>query len=260
MGRGPGRSGRRLRARRWLGSERIELDQIDSTSEELWRRAKAGAAHGTVLTARHQSAGRGRQGRSWIAARGNLMVSWLLRLERAPAQAGALSIVQGLALARALDVLAPGRVRLKWPNDLQLDGLKVAGLLVEARNIESFCAVSGLGLNVIRPPEGWAELDGRAISLQEAGVELPIDELLEGLLAELESGIGSCLRDGPGPAFAQWSRWSSLDGRSIEWEDDGRMSSGTVEGLATDGGLMVSDAKGKQRVLYAGEVHLREGA
>jgi len=247
-------------ARRWLGSERIELDQIDSTSEELWRRAKAGAAHGTVLTAAYQTAGRGRQGRSWIAAPGNLMASWLLRLERAPAQAGALSIVQGLALARALDVLAPGRVKLKWPNDLQLDGRKVAGLLVEARSIGSFCAVSGLGLNVIRPAEGWAELEGRAISLQEAGVEVTVDELLEGLLAELESGIESFLREGPGLAFAQWSRWSCLDGRSIEWEDEGRMSSGTVEGLAADGGLKVSDASGRQRVLYAGEVHLQEGA
>ena len=92
----------------WLGAETVRLPEVDSTSDELWRRAAAGAAHGVVLCARIQSAGRGRQGRAWSSGPGNLLASWLLRFDSAPAELSALSIVQALAITRTLDRYAPG--------------------------------------------------------------------------------------------------------------------------------------------------------
>lgn len=240
----------------WLGAARIRLDRVDSTSDELWRRAEAGAAHGTVVSAAEQTAGRGRQGRSWTAAPGNLMVSWLLRLERAPAAISALSIVQGLALAQALDAHVPGRIRLKWPNDLLLDGRKLAGLLLESRPLDRVCIVSGLGLNLVTPQEGWGELTGSAAALDETGARPRPDELLDELLAGLEPAIDEFLAEGPDSAFSQWSRWSALDGCDIRWEDPQGPGRGRVLGLAADGGLRVREPDGGTRTLRAGDVHL----
>lgn len=243
----------------WLGTARFHLGEIDSSSDELWRRAAEGAPHGTVVTAAAQLRGRGRQGRSWASVEGNLMVSWLLRFPAPPDQAGALSIVQGLALCEFLDGLAPGRARLKWPNDLLLDGRKVGGLLLEARSGQDFCVVSGLGLNLVDPPGGWGALEDRAVSLAAAGITIDKDAALEGALTALEPGIEHFTRSGPAEAFASWPRWSWLDGKPVEWEDTGQRVRGTALGLASDGGLRVQLEDRTELVLRAGDVHLREG-
>jgi BirA family biotin operon repressor/biotin-[acetyl-CoA-carboxylase] ligase len=241
----------------WLGREQVHLDSVDSTSDEVWRRADQGAAHGLVVRADRQLAGRGRQGRSWLGADGSLMVSWLLRFDPVPASVSALSLVEGLALARALDPYAPGRIRLKWPNDLLLDGLKVGGLLLESRSGRGLSVVSGLGLNLRTPEGGWGELDGRAVALDHV-VDAGVGEVLAVLLAELEPAIDKFLEEGPAPAFAEWARWSALDDRPITWERDGMAAAGRVQGIAPDGGLRVALVDGTETVLYSGDVHLTE--
>lgn len=240
----------------WLGGTLVHLDRVDSTSDELWRRARAGAPHGTVLRADVQTAGRGRQGRSWVSAPGNLLVSWLLRLPSTPASFGALSVVQGLALASVLDRRAPGRVHLKWPNDLWLDGRKLGGLLLESRSSDGLCVVSGLGLNLATPVGGWADLDGRAAALDELGPAPDPAQTLDLLLPAVEGAIDRFLAGRVAEALAEWPRFSALDGRSIRWEDPDGRGRGRVVGLATDGGLRVELPGGRARTLYAGEVHL----
>jgi len=239
----------------WLGHERVHLESVDSTSDEVWRRAERGASHGLVVRADQQTAGRGRQGRTWLGSDGNLMVSWLLRLDPVPDSVSALSIVEGLALARALDSFAPNRIKLKWPNDLLLDGRKVGGLLLESRGAAGLTVVSGLGLNLQAPAEGWGELEDRAIALEPAA---GIDEVLEALLTRLAASIDRFLILGPGPELVEWGRWSALDGREVTWESGGVTTSGTVLGIAADGGLRVALADAVETVLYSGDVHLRE--
>jgi BirA family biotin operon repressor/biotin-[acetyl-CoA-carboxylase] ligase len=243
----------------WLGRERVHLAEVDSTSDEVWRRVERGAPHGLVVRADRQAAGRGRQGRGWTGAEGNLMVSWLMRLDTVPAHASALSIVEGIALARVLDRHAPGRIRLKWPNDLLLDGLKVGGLLLESRTGEGLVVVSGLGLNLRTPSIGWGELAGRAIALDEV-VDLGADALLDALLEGVEFAVDSLLARGPEAMLGEWARWSALDGREIRWEAGQETGSGRVLGLAPDGGLRVALACGAETVLYSGDVHLRESS
>ena len=113
---------------------RLECHEVlESTSTLLKQRAEAGAAEGLAIQALRQSAGRGRQGKGWESPAGNLYVSVLLRPGVALREAPQWSFVAAVALAETLNPLLPkaARPRLKWPNDLLLDGAKAAGILVE---------------------------------------------------------------------------------------------------------------------------------
>lgn len=129
------------------GFRLIELGTVDSTQEEAWRLIRRGTPNGTILTAEVQTAGRGRRGRGWDSPLGNLYASILLRGVERPHE---LSFVSGLAVADALDPYAEG-VALKWPNDVLVDGKKIAGILIEA---EEQSVVIGIGINLAHHPEG----------------------------------------------------------------------------------------------------------
>ncbi|HEY2369237.1 MAG TPA: biotin--[acetyl-CoA-carboxylase] ligase, partial [Polyangiaceae bacterium] len=126
----------------------VELfDEIDSTNDALKRAAKHGAAHGTLYVAESQARGRGRQGRTWLGERGeSILASVLLRIDCEPRRLPPLAIVAGLATRDAIGAGA----KIKWPNDVLIDGKKVAGILVEAvlsgARVEAI--VVGVGVNV----------------------------------------------------------------------------------------------------------------
>ena len=142
-----------------LGTPRVHLRRTDSTNERAKELALSGAPHGTLVTAGEQTAGRGRQGRTWTAAPGEaLLMSIVLRELRPTLPLGA-----AVAICEAL----PVECAIKWPNDIWVDGRKLAGILVEGRPQEGW-AVLGIGLNVSTrafPPE----LSGIATSLRLAG-------------------------------------------------------------------------------------------
>ena len=139
-----------------LGVPTVELfDQVGSTLDVAHARASAGAPSGTLVLADEQTAGRGRQGRTWVSDPGAGV--WLTLVER-PSDAiavGVLSLRLGLAAAAALDALSTERIKLKWPNDLYVGSSKLAGILVEARwreGVLDWVAI-GFGINV-RLPSG----------------------------------------------------------------------------------------------------------
>ena len=200
------------------------------------------------------------RGANWASGPGNLLASWLLRFRSAPSDLSALSIVEALAITRTVDRYAPGRIQLKWPNDILLDGRKLGGLLLEARQEGGLCVVTGLGLNLCSPAEGWGALESRAIALDTAGVHVEADLILAELCPALEGEIDRFMAEGPRPALADWSRWSALDGNEIGWDDGGRSHHGRVLGLAPDGGLRVAAHDGHERILRSGEVHLRRAS
>jgi BirA family biotin operon repressor/biotin-[acetyl-CoA-carboxylase] ligase len=222
-----------------LGRPRTHLRSVGSTSDRARELAEAGAPHGTLVTAAEQSAGRGRQGRRWSAPPGRaLLMSVLIR---EPPRL--IPLMAGVAVA---DVVGDA-ARLKWPNDVLVDGRKVAGILVEGRAQERW-AVVGIGLNVaVRVEDLPDELHATATTMGLG--ERDVERVLERLLAALERRLAEDETD----ALDAWRERDALRGRDVAWNGgDGR-----ANGIDADGRLLVERADGTVAALDAGEVHLR---
>ena len=247
---------------RRLGTPRAHFRLADSTNARARELAGRGAPHGTVVTAAEQSEGRGRQGRTWSAPAGRaLLCSIVIREppELLPLAAGAAvaEVVDGAgAPAGVVDGAgAPAGVAvaervgadalIKWPNDVLVDGRKVAGILVEGRPQEGW-AVVGIGVNVaVRPEDYPPELRDRAGTL---GLDpSAIEPTLAALLRALERWVGA----GAGPVLEAVRTRDAFLGREVRW--GGRIGIGA--GIDGDGRLVVRTDGGEER-LDAGEVHL----
>jgi BirA family biotin operon repressor/biotin-[acetyl-CoA-carboxylase] ligase len=213
-----------------IGRPRVHHRVTDSTNERARELASRGAPHGTLVTADAQTAGRGRQGREWVASPGSsLLLSLILR------EAGqALPLAAAVAVCEALPVDAA----IKWPNDIWLHKAKVAGILVEARPQEGW-AVVGIGVNVHDAP---------AIAhVTSLGSAIGIEELLERLLLALDDWLSRPLPE----VLAAWRSRDALLGEPVRWEN----GSGKGVGIDESGALLVDTDSGRV-ALQAGEVHL----
>jgi BirA family biotin operon repressor/biotin-[acetyl-CoA-carboxylase] ligase len=214
-----------------IGRPRVHHRVTDSTNERARVLAAAGAPHGMLVTANEQTAGRGRQGREWVARPGAaLLMSVVLR---SPGEA--LPLAAAVAVCDALPVEAA----IKWPNDIWLQGDKVAGILVEARPQEGW-AVLGVGVNVHDAPplENVTSLMG-AIGVEE-------------LLARVLVALDRWLREPLPVVLNAWRSRDALLGQRIRWEN----GSGKGVGINETGALLVDTGSGVV-ALDAGEVHLR---
>jgi BirA family transcriptional regulator, biotin operon repressor / biotin---[acetyl-CoA-carboxylase] ligase len=221
-----------------LGSPRVHLRRLDSTNIVARDLAAAGAPHGTLVTASEQLAGRGRQGRAWTARPGSsLICSWVIR-DPSPL----LSLAAGAAVAE----VCGARAKIKWPNDVLIDGRKVAGILVEGRPQERW-AVLGIGINVALQPHDFPEeLRERAGSLGLHGADL------EPTLLRLASALEHWL-DVPGADVLESVRTrDALLDQTVSWAN----GVGIAAGIDASGRLIVSLADGSEERLDAGEVHL----
>ena len=222
-----------------IGSPRVHHRVADSTNERARELAARGAPHGTVVTADEQTAGRGRQGRSWLAPAGDaVLMSVVLRDldERFPL----LPLAAAVAVAEACEALAPVRCEIKWPNDVWIDRRKVAGILVEGRPADGW-AVLGVGVNVRGAPE---ELDATAASLSP---DLTVQSALQAVLEALVRWLG---REGD-QVLTAWRERDALLGARVRWAD----AAGTARGIDDSGSLLVDTDAGLV-ALGAGEVHL----
>ena len=224
-----------------LGSPRVHLRETGSTNSVARELAGRGAPHGTLVTADRQTAGRGRQGRGWSAPVGTaLLCSWVIR-EPGPL----LSLAAGVAVAE----LAGDRALLKWPNDVLIDGRKVAGILVEGRPQERW-AVLGIGINVaLRVEQLPDELSARAatLGLEAADIEPTLERLratLERWLVAPDGEVLDAVRDR-----------DALRDRPVSWDG----GSGSGAGIDQVGRLLVALGDGTRVALDAGEVHLGLG-
>jgi len=226
-----------------LGRPRLHLREVDSTNLRARALALAGAPHGTLVTATSQTAGRGRQGRSWTAPPGRALIASLV-LRDAPA-------LLPLAAAVAVAEVAGEGARVKWPNDVLVGPAdppagKVAGILAEARPQEGW-AVLGIGLNVaVRPQDLPADVRGRAgtLGLEPDAVEPTLERLLGALehwLAAPDAAVLDALR-----------ARDALAGRDVAWAG----GHGIARGIDAAGRLVVERADGTCTALDAGEVHL----
>lgn len=224
-----------------IGLPRAHFARTDSTNERARAMARAAAPHGALVTAAEQTAGRGRQGRTWVAPPGRALQASLVLRELGRA-APLLPLLAGVAVCEAL---APVEPELKWPNDVWIEGAKLAGILVEANPSERW-AVLGIGINV---STGAVDLPPGATSLALA---LRTPPSVETLLAALLEALDQRLGDPPAEILRRWRARDALKGRSISWSG----GSGTAAGVDDTGALLVDTDAGRL-ALPAGEVHLR---
>ncbi|WP_417483359.1 biotin--[acetyl-CoA-carboxylase] ligase [Maricaulis sp.] len=235
---------------------RIEwLDETGSTNVEVRDRALAGERGPLWIAARRQSAGRGRRGRAWHSLDGNLFASGLYVFNRPPAQAAELSFVAALAVAELCDTALgdAARTRVKWPNDVLVDGRKVSGILLEsgAAPAGGLWLAVGIGVNLAVAPD---DLDRPVTSLALAGRRLEREIALEHLAASFERNVQLWLRSGFGAIRDQWlARAHGLGERCVVRLDHETLD-GVFGDLGPDGALRLDLAAGQHRYISAGEV------
>jgi BirA family biotin operon repressor/biotin-[acetyl-CoA-carboxylase] ligase len=261
-----------IRARlktRAIGATLSVQNEVDSTNHFLADLARAGAAHGTVVVAESQTAGRGRLGRAWVSPRGlNLYASILLTGAQASPALTWVPLLAAMAVVRAGKALTGLSLRIKWPNDVLAprdgEGRKLAGILVEAigsGRAGAKAVVVGIGINVNMPPEAFPEdLRSSATSLLiETGHPVERAPLLAALLGELECLYDDLCEHGPGAIANTYRSLCGTLGRQVRVELVGSgQAEGTAEEIAPDGALRLRTREGKILEIRAGDVvHLR---
>ncbi len=240
-------------------------DELASTNDEARRLVGQGAPDGTVVLARRQTGGRGRLGRHWFSPEGNVFLSYVHQSRHRPEALAGLTLDAGTAIA---DVIADLGLEpaLKWPNDVQLGGRKVAGVLTELVTDAPHgqaVAIVGVGVNVaLRPADLPDALRPIATSLDvEAGQAFDPEDVALRVAARLRQKLAGFEATGA-PDVAAYQRWFAQLGQRVRFVDpaDGVVA-GVVQGVAHDGGLLVlADGAAAPTTVRAGEITPEEPA
>ena len=248
---------------RIVGHPVLFRPELDSTMDEAARLASEGAGEGTVVVAEVQRAGRGRFGRTWVSPAGNLWVSVLLRPSLDSLRW--LSVLAGVASARAIASTTSLEVSLKWPNDLRVGGRKVGGVLIEnsLSGSEVAHAIVGIGINVSLNPEANPLTAPTATALNaECGETVSRAELLRSLLEEMD-GLYCGLMAGETP-LEEWRGLLDTLGKRVTVQDvthsgdAGNSYRGVAEDVDDKGNLLLRLADGRLVALAGGEVTMQE--
>ena len=235
----------------------VVLDEVDSTNDEARRLAEGGAEEGTLVWGLSQRKGRGRHGRDWASPEGNLYLSLLLRPDCPPREAAQLSFVAAMALTGALNMLvAPhSQIDFKWPNDVLLNGAKVAGILLEASTTGPDALdwlIVGMGVNVANAPEG-ATFPATALRAEGCDEVTPV-EVLEGFARHFQTRANTWVEGGFAPIREEVMRYAKGVGEAITVTLDDE----TIEGIFADidetGALIVEMGDGSLRTVHTGDV------
>ena len=238
------------------GTWRLKIyDTLGSTSDLCRNFALEGEPEGLAVLARRQERGRGRAGRTWISAPGNLFLSVLLRPRGLLRSPGLWSLLAAVALAETLAPLVPdaAALTLKWPNDLLLSGRKLAGVLLDSAANGSGgldWLVIGFGVNLASAPE----LPDRAVAtLAETAPPRPPEEVAEALLARLDQWRALAEAEGPAPVRAAWLRFAHPLGTPLTLNVGDTAVVGSFAGIADDGSLLLNTGDRTER-FAAGEI------
>lgn len=258
--------GRALPPERRAGLRSLTVQPIvGSTNTDLLAAGAPPEGLADALIAEYQTGGRGRRGRTWRAPFGSsLLVSLGIALGELRRDQSALTLVVGVALLRALAALGVHGARLKWPNDVEIDGAKLAGVLTELRAVGTGGAhvVIGIGLNLALPDAAVAELAAagrRVTDLSRVG--RPCDAPARAALAarvidEVLGAVALFSERGFAPFAAEWRANDGLIDRPVLVESTTRRRLGVARGAAPDGALLVDFDDGRERV-DAADVSLR---
>ena len=242
---------------RLVGRRIMFFQNLGSTMDEADRHGANRVADGTVVVAETQQASRGRFGRTWVSQPGNLYFSVVFypTLQTLPL----LSPLAGVAVVRAIAKTTGLQPRIKWPNDVLIDGKKVAGILVESviSGEEVHYAVLGIGVNVALDAEALGELSATATSLNAATArEVPREGLLRRLLQELD-GLYLALRKGESP-IEDWQGLLDTLGCRITASAGKESPTGMAESVDDLGNLLLRLDDGRLVRLTTGDVTLAQ--
>jgi len=231
----------------------------DSTNLRALEMAEQGCADGTVLIAEEQTGGKGRLGRRWESPRGvNLYASLVLRPQIVPLAAPQLTFVAALAAVEAIVEITGLEARAKWPNDVLVNGRKVAGILSEMRaeSDRVHYVILGIGVNLNMASEQFPqELRYPATSLLlESGHPVVRSEFVRCFLKRFERHYLAFLAEGFDAVRPAWDACCAMVGQRVRVEQQPETLTGVVVGLDEDGSLLVRDERGKLQNIYAGDV------
>jgi BirA family biotin operon repressor/biotin-[acetyl-CoA-carboxylase] ligase len=241
---------------RFVGRKVVCLDSVTSTSDVARRLAQRGDPEGTLVFAEEQTAGRGRQGRRWIAPSGSgLLLSIVFRPSLGPAELPQLLMASSLGVVQAIEDSTGLPVRLKWPNDILLEGKKAGGILIEAgiSGDKLDYAVVGIGLNVNLDPAQIPEIAGHATSLSiELGRRVPRLEVLQSLLQSLEQEYLR-LQSGESPQ-GRWAARVAQLGQELVVDTPWGREEGRLDRIGEDGSLFLRRDDGTEVRISVGDV------
>ena len=242
-----------------LGRKIHSYAELESTNDEAHRLADDGALHGEVVIADVQTKGRGRRGRTWVSPKGKAVtMSIVLRPSLPPARAPEITLVAAVAVCEAARELGAASARIKWPNDIECRGRKLAGVLTELRAETDRVrhAVLGLGFNVSMEMHDFPqELRAAATSLLvETGERTPRPVVCARLLEHLEEWLSLHETEGFGPVRDRWRELSSTLGRTVRVTGEGDPVEGTAADLDEDGALILRATSGQLVRVVAGDV------
>lgn len=250
-----------LRSKR-VGQRLVCLKRTLSTNADAFRLAEDGAAEGTVVIADAQAAGKGRRGRVWSSPEGvNLYCSVVLRPVIMPHEAPQLTFISAVAVARAIEATTALKPEIKWPNDLLIDGKKVAGLLNEmsAETDGINFVILGIGVNLNMTTDQFpADLRHPATSLfMESGSRVARSRFAGIMLNELDRLYTDFLASGFAPVRQEWQQRCNANGRSVAVSDAGAdVVSGMFAGIDEDGALLVQTGEGRIERILSGDVRV----
>ncbi|MGA2780348.1 MAG: biotin--[acetyl-CoA-carboxylase] ligase [Smithella sp.] len=243
---------------KFIGYQLYYYEEISSTNDEAFRLGLAGAPEGTALIANSQSAGKGRMQRVWHSpADSNIYTSIILRPQIEPARTPQISILAGVAVADVLESYCPDRIKLKWPNDVLIDGKKVCGILSQVKTTVSEVdfIVLGMGINVnINYNQLPEEIRNLATSLaMETGQEVSRLELIISLYENLTKWYKQLIQNGFGPIKEKWQSLTPMIGQTVQVMFGEEEVNGKAIGLDDDGSLILLAAGNKEFKVSAGD-------
>lgn len=248
-----------------IGRRRLFRPSTGSTNTDLMRMAAddPGLEEGLVLQAGEQTAGKGRQGREWLATPGEtLCFSILLKPDVPPEVASTLPLVIGSAVAMALEGICPkAGIGIKWPNDILSDGRKLCGILcemsAEGEHLRHIVAGIGMNLSCASLP---ASLSGIATSIEAVSGKRPdADSVLDATLLSMDRLYRAWCEDGFKAIFQEVAKRDLLRGGQVRIDTGGRVVEGLAAGIADDGALLVVREDGHVERVYSGDAHLLRG-
>jgi BirA family biotin operon repressor/biotin-[acetyl-CoA-carboxylase] ligase len=241
---------------RAFGNKIYTFESVDSTNNCAKAVAAIGAEEGTIIITEHQTAGRGRLGRTWQAEPNqNLMFSLVLKPNVPPETLNLLPLYVAVAISDAIERTTGLKLECKWPNDLLHKGKKIAGILIEGsvkQNAVEYVVI-GVGINVNQTAFD-GELLARASSLRnECNREIDRTELFRQVIKSLETGYLDVAKTGFQSVVPQWLSRTSMLNRTVSVSQQGTIISGVMKGLSPDGGLVLQN-NGTETTVFAGDV------
>ncbi len=247
-----------MQQRKILGQLQVHIS-VDSTNSHLKKQMLQGIDSGSACLSEYQSAGRGRRGRGWVSPFGcNLYLSLYWRFERSMTEIGGVSIAVGTVLASVLSEQA-ANVALKWPNDVLVDGKKIAGILVDVQGAADgpVDAVIGIGVNLHLPAHASRQIDQPWTDLQkQADKTVPRNQFAARLLGELLDAMQLFQRHQLSSFIPRWRQYDLYHGEQVTLFHPRRKIRGVHKGIADDGSLLL-EVNGKLCRFQSGEVSLR---